>query len=37
LTLGIASIGAVRVGLDQLPDGKSIGSFGGRDNDVRAH
>jgi hypothetical protein len=37
LALGIATIGAMRVSLDKLPNGETIRSFGGRDGDVLAH
>ena len=37
LTFRIATIGAVRVGLDELPDGEAIRGLGGRDGDVLAH
>jgi hypothetical protein len=37
LTFGIASVGAVRVGFDELSDGKAIGSFGGRNIGMHAH
>jgi hypothetical protein len=37
LTLRIATIGAVCVGLDELSDGKAIRGFFGGDGDVLAH
>src|SRR6476469_1252982 len=37
LTLGVAAVGAVRVGLDQLPYGEAIRGFGRRYGDVLAH
>ena len=36
LTLCIATVGAMRVGLDQLPDREAIRCFTGRDGDVLA-
>src|ERR1700740_110324 len=37
LTLRVATIGAVRVGLDEFADREAIGGFRGRDCDVLAH
>jgi hypothetical protein len=33
----IAPVGAVRVRLDEFPDGEAIGGFGWRNGDVFAH
>ena len=37
LTFGVTTIGAVGVGLDELPDRKAVRGFAGGDRDVLAH
>jgi hypothetical protein len=37
LSLRVATIGAMGVGLDEFSDGKAIRGFCGRDGDVHAH